>query len=205
MLVKQIVNSVFNSNSYIISDENSDWVWLIDVGELEGVIDSLSQDTMVRGLFITHPHYDHIYGINKLIELFPDCIVYASEEGKKGLSSAKLNLSFYHDEPIEFSGTNFQLLAENDKVELFENCSLEVLETPGHNWGCLTFKIKNYLFTGDSFIPGVEVVTKLKGGDREANKKSIQKIMNNISENTIICPGHGKMTHSGEIAIPKEE
>ena len=108
--------------------------------------------------------------------------------------SDKLNLSYYHDDPINFKGSNVQILYETDKIELFENCFLETLETPGHNWGCLTYKIENYLFTGDSYIPNVKVVTKLKGGDRDASKKSLQKIMDNISENTIICPGHGEIT-----------
>jgi hypothetical protein len=60
---------------------------------------------------------------------------------------------------------------------VFDNYFLEILETPGHNWSCLTFKIQNYLFTGDSYIPGVAVVTKLKGGDGLSNRKSLKKIM----------------------------
>ena len=196
MHVKQVVNSVFNSNTYIISESTSNWVWLIDVGDIEGVFNSLSNNSIIKGVFITHPHYDHIYGINKLIESFPDCIVFTSEEGKRGLSSSKLNLSFYHEEPIVYDGSNIIILSESDKIELYQNTYLETLETPGHNVGCLTFKIENYIFTGDSYIPNVEVVTKLKGGDREASKKSLQKIMANISGKTIICPGHGYITQN---------
>jgi glyoxylase-like metal-dependent hydrolase (beta-lactamase superfamily II) len=196
MEVKQLVNSVFTSNTYIVSDNNSDWVWLIDVGDIKGVLNSLTKGTYVKGVFITHPHFDHIYGINKLVDLFPECLVFTSEDGKQGLFSDKLNLSYYHNDPITFLGSNIQILRENDTIELFENYFLEALETPGHNWGCLTYKIGNYLFTGDSYIPNVPVVTKLKGGDRESNKKSLQKIKDNISENTIICPGHGEMTKS---------
>jgi glyoxylase-like metal-dependent hydrolase (beta-lactamase superfamily II) len=125
-------------------------------------------------------------------------MVFASEEGKKGLSSAKLNLSLYHEDPIEYSGSNLHILAESDKVELFQNCFLVTLETPGHNWDCLTYKVGKYLFTGDSYIPGIEVVTKLKGGNREASKKSIQKIVKSFSKKTIICPGHGKMQSVNE-------
>jgi hydroxyacylglutathione hydrolase len=194
MQLKQIVNSVFNSNTYIISEDNYDWVWLIDIGEMDGVLNVMPKNAIVKGVFITHPHYDHIYGLNKLIDLFPKCCVFTSENGKEGLYSDKLNLSFYHEEPIIFKGSIIQILHETDKIELFENCFLETLETPGHNWGCLTFKIGDYLITGDSFIPNIEVVTKLKGGDKESSKKSIQKIKRNISDDTIICPGHGKMT-----------
>ena len=194
MQVVRIVNSVFTSNTYIISEAKSNWVWLIDVGDIEGVLESLPEDAIVKGVFITHPHFDHIYGINKLIDSFPDCIVFTSEYGKKGLFSDKLNLSYYHDDPINFLGSNVQILHETDKIELFKNCFLETLETPGHNWSCLTYKVEKYLFTGDSYIPNVEVVTKLKGGDREASKRSLQKIMDNIFNETIVCPGHGEMT-----------
>ena len=193
MQVKQIVNSVFTSNTYILSEAKSKWVWLIDIGDIKGVLNSLSKDKIVKGVFITHTHYDHIYGINKLIASFPNCIVFTSEYGKKGLFSDKLNLSYYHEDLINFRGSNVKILHETNRIELFENCFLETLETPGHNWGCLTYKVDNYLFTGDSYIPNVKVVTKLKGGDRGENKKSLQKIMDNISENTIICPGHEGM------------
>jgi glyoxylase-like metal-dependent hydrolase (beta-lactamase superfamily II) len=198
MHVKQLINSVFTSNTYIISETKSKWVWLIDTGETDGVLNYLARETLVKGVFITHPHFDHIYGINKLIDSFPDCIVHTSEQGMKGLFSDKLNLSYYHNEPIIFKGTNIQILHEPDKTELFENCFLETLETPGHNWGCLTYRTENYLFTGDSYIPNAKVVTKLKGGNKEASKKSLQKIMDNISKNTIICPGHGEMTQIKE-------
>lgn len=194
MLVQQIVNSIFASNTYILSENNSDLVWLIDVGDIENVLKQIPNNKIINGVFITHPHYDHIYGLNKLINLNPDCTVFTSPEGEKGLFSEKLNLSFYHEEPLIFMGSSVVILHESERIGLFDNCFLETLETPGHNWGCLTFKIENYLFTGDSYIPGFDVVTKLKGGDREANKKSLQKIMNNITEKTIICPGHGAMT-----------
>ena len=192
--VKQVVNEIFTSNTFLLSQSSSTRVWLIDVGNIEGALKSLSVGSQIAGVFITHAHYDHIYGINRLIEAFPACIVFASEQTKEGLFSDKLNLSFYHEDPIIFNGSNVQILHENNKIELFNNCYLEVIETPGHNWGCLTFKVENYLFTGDSFIPNVEVVTKLKGGNKEANKKSLQKIMDNISNETIVCPGHGMMT-----------
>jgi len=196
MKVKQIINSEFSSNTYIISDPASDWVWLIDIGEFDEVLNCLNKEVLVRGVFITHPHFDHIYGINQLIDNFPDCKVYISEEGRKALFSDKLNLSYYHNESIIFRGSNVQILCETDKIGLFERCFLETLETPGHNQGCLTFKIEEYLFTGDSYIPNVEVVTKLKGGNKEASKKSLQKISDNICENTIICPGHGEMRNN---------
>lgn len=193
MQVNQVVNSVYNSNTYVISKNGCNWVWLIDIGEIEGILKYLDGSKYVKGVFITHSHIDHIYGINKLVDLFPDCIVYISDKGKEGLASDKMNLSFYHEDPVVFNGPNIKILKEEDNVILYENVILEAMETPGHNQGCLTFKIGNYIFTGDSYIPGYEVVTKLKDGNREASLKSLVKIKANISPNTIVCPGHGEM------------
>lgn len=194
MTVKQIVNPIFTSNNYIITKKGIDSVWLVDIGNIDSVLNTISKNNYIKGVFITHPHFDHIYGINKLVETFPDCTVYTSSAGKLGLSSAKLNLSFYHEKPIEYVGENISVLKENDTIELFDDVFIQTLETPGHNMGCLSFKINNFLFTGDSFIPNVDVVTKLKGGDKEANKKSLEKIMSCISKDTVICPGHREMT-----------
>lgn len=195
MQIKQIVNSVFTSNTYIISEAKYNWVWLIDIGDFDGVLHGLSDNSIVKGVFITHAHHDHIYGINRLIDTFPKCLVYTSEFGKEGLYSEKLNLSFYREDPVVFKGSQVQILHESDRIELFDNCFLETLETPGHNWGCLTYTVENFLFTGDSYIPNIDVVTKLKGGNREASKLSLKKIFEVHNNDTIICPGHGSILY----------
>lgn len=190
--VTQVVNDIFNSNTFIISHDNHEYVWLIDAGNINGITNYLPNNQTIKGAFITHPHFDHIYGINELIRKFPECKIYASAMTRDGLYSAKLNLSFYHDSPIEFEGENVAILEEGDAVKIFNNCFIEIMETPGHYGGCLTFKMNDYLFTGDSFIPGHDVVTKLKGGNKEAARQSLTRIKNASSETTIICPGHGE-------------
>ena len=56
-------------------------------------------------------------------------------------------------------------------IELFTNYHLKVLETVGHNNGCLSFVIKEGIFTGDALIPGNPTVTKLKSGNKKTQKK----------------------------------
>lgn len=193
MLVQQIVHQAFTSNTYIISGKADDEVWLVDIGNFEGAMELISDTKKVKGVFITHYHYDHIYGINDLINRFPNCEIYASSHTIEGLYSDKMNLSFYFESPIIFQGKKTVTIKENDIINLFEGANLEVIETPGHNLGCLSFKVNNYLFTGDSFIPNFDVITKLKGGDKGANKLSLQKIKNKIVCGTCVCPGHGNL------------
>lgn len=192
MKVVQLSNAIFTSNTYCISSAKSNKVWLIDIVDAPQLIEALSPEQVVEGVFITHAHYDHIYGINELTGKFPDCKVYVSDYGKYGLYCDKTNLSFYHEDPVVFRGTNLQVVKDGDIITLWESCLLEVIHTPGHNPGSLTFKVGQYLFTGDSYIPGVKVVTKLKGGNRKENEASLAKIHSLIQEDTVICPGHGK-------------
>jgi hydroxyacylglutathione hydrolase len=189
----QIINSVFASNTFVIYNKKYNKAWLIDIGDFDKIMSELSKDVDVSGVFITHYHHDHIFGINSLIQAFPNCNVYISENGVEGLYSDKVNLSYYYDEPIIFKGSEVNILRNCDRVLLFEDCFLEAISTPGHNWSCMTYKMNNYLFTGDSFIPNTKVVTKLKGGDVDESRKSLIKIMKLISEDTTICPGHGEM------------
>ena len=112
MEIRQIVNSVFNSNSFILSEAGSLNVFLIDIGDFNPIISQMKEDAMIKGVFLTHTHYDHIYGIRELVKAYPDCIVYTSSFGQEALASNKKNFSRYHNDPIVFTNTNLQVLKE---------------------------------------------------------------------------------------------
>lgn len=190
MNISQHINSIFNSNTYLIEDKSYDYCWLIDIGDTDYLIDN---SLNIKGIFLTHSHFDHIYGINKIIEKFPNCTIYTSKSGGDALYSDKLNLSKYHESPLIFSGNNIKIINENHKLEIFPNIYLEVLATPGHCSSCLTYYTDNYIFTGDSYIPGVKVVTNLPKGNKIQAQESLEKIKE-LAKNRIICPGHGEIT-----------
>lgn len=190
MNISQHINSIFNSNTYLIKDKSYDYCWLIDIGDTDYLIDN---SLNINGIFLTHSHFDHIYGINKIIEKFPDCIIYTSKSGNEALYSDKLNLSKYHESPLIFNGNNVKIINENDKIEIFPNISLEVIETPGHCPSCLTYYTNKYIFTGDSYIPGINLVTNLPKGNKIQAQESLEKIKE-LAKNRIICPGHGEIT-----------
>lgn len=55
------------------------------------------------------------------------------------------------------------------------------------------------LFHGDSYIPGVETVTKLRGGNKEDNERSLMKLKALFSPDTLVCPGHGSIMYVKDI------
>ena len=192
--VKQIVNRIFASNTYVISSEGSLDCWLVDVGDFEKVLHILPPSSTVRGVFLTHTHFDHIYGINELYRAFPEIVVFTSEYGKEALYSSKKNFSLYHESPIEYEGSRVHILNEGDVVELYPTVEMKVFSTPGHCPSCLTYEVDNKLFTGDSYIPDVKVVSKLPRGNKEVARASECRIIE-LSIDKDVYPGHGSVLY----------
>lgn len=184
-------------------DRLSDEACLIDIGEYAQTKMFLNQRKSVRALILTHAHYDHIYHINELLQDYPNCRVYASTYTLNALGNPKLNLSFYHEDPVSFQGDGLVAISNNDRLSLTQNLTAEVIATPGHTPGCLTYRIGPYLFTGDAYIPGYKVVTKLKGGNKEDGAKSVAKIRTLLNEGTLLCPGHGPVYRITDSNIPE--
>lgn len=190
---EKIENSWFNSNTYILSEKNETNVWLVDCGDFYKIEDWLQKyNKVLKGIFVTHSHFDHIYGINDALLLYPDINVFVSKnEGINIITDSKRNGSKYTEKPFEIHSNNFKELEDIDVIHLFSNnYSLIVYETMGHSVDSLSFAIDKYLFTGDAYIPGIKVVTKLKGGNKEQADNSIKRIISFMNKDTILCPGH---------------
>ena len=193
MKVSHIVNSVYASRTYILSQEGNPSVWLVDCGDMPPIVDMLSSvggsSFEIKGVLLTHAHYDHIYGLPKLTELFPSLRVYTNEVGKKALTNERLNFSKYHEDPINYETDNVVICEDGDEIELFDGVKAVVHYTPGHNPACLTYEVGDYLFTGDSYIPGIKIVTNLPGGNKALAAESLEKILR-LAEGKEVCPGH---------------
>lgn len=190
MTIERIVNSVFTSNTFIITENNYPYCWLIDVGDVDPILGKI-KNKVVKGILLTHVHYDHIYGINKVMNLFPDCMVFTSADGRDALYSDKLNFSRYHDDPIILESDNVTVLKENDKIDLFPDIILNSIYTPGHDKSCITYYNDNVIFTGDSYIPNIKVVTSFPRSNKEDSAKSLEIILK-LTETRSIYPGHNE-------------
>ena len=193
MKISHIVNSVFTSRTYILTQKGCPSVWLVDCGDVPPIVDMLSSlgggSSEIKGVLLTHAHYDHIYGLLKLKERFPLLQVYTNEYGKKALTDIRLNYSKYHNDPIVYESENVVACEEGSVIELFDGVQAKVYHTPGHSPSCLTYEVCDYLFTGDAYIPGIKVVTTLKGGDKRKATESVERILR-LSEGKTVCAGH---------------
>lgn len=186
-----ITNTIFTSKTYILYKKGHNGAWLVDIGDIEPVTRFLTERHLsVAGVFLTHAHFDHIYGLEALVDRFPECKVYVCEYAKQALASEKLNMSKYHGTPIIFTSDNVIVVKEGDIMPLFAGePELEFYETPGHNPGCLTMVLGDKIFTGDAYIPGVGANTRLPRADKEMAKVSLERIMK-LAEGKDILSGH---------------
>lgn len=191
--VYQIANSFKNSNTFIVAPEGSDKVWLVDIGDEEPAL-SVIGDKSVEGIFLTHAHLDHIYGIKDVLREFPNCVVYGSGICLEYLFDDRKNLSLYYERPLSLDIDKGRMLSDNDIVYLYGDISIECFYTPGHTPDSVCYQIKDLIFTGDAYIPGIPTVTILRGGNKQLADESIRLIKTRMNSSTIILPGHGNVT-----------
>lgn len=183
--VDYIVNRVFTSRTYILSDSDSDEVWLVDCGDAE------KMERPVTGVLLTHSHSDHIYGLNKLLEKNPSVKIYTNAFGLEALVAPKLNISRYHTEYGDFVLKDIgavEVLKEGDVLDVLGQ-KVEVFETPGHDESCLCYKIGDCFFSGDSYIPGVKVTAPFPHSSKTVAIESEKRIIN-LSAGCYVYPGH---------------
>lgn len=178
MRVLSHTNSLFDSMSYAYNGI------LIDPGD---VWDGFSN---VSKVLLTHAHFDHIYGLNDLLKISPEAKVYTNEFGREMLLNPRKNLSFYHETPFVFEHTeNIVIVNDGDEIELGNGQIAKAVFTPGHNPSCITWIIKDAIFTGDSYIPGIKTVTNLPKANKIQSLES-ENLIERLAIGKTIYPGH---------------
>lgn len=178
MEIRSHCNSLFASATYRFGSV------LVDAGdEWEGFAG-------VKAILLTHGHFDHIYGLNRIVEMNPDVVVYTNEAGRDALLSDKKNMSRYHDMPFVFTyPDNIRIVSDREKIQLGDGLIAEAHFSPGHNPGCITWVVGKAIFTGDAYIPGIKTVTNLPGSDKELAALTEERIKK-LAAGKQIFPGH---------------
>lgn len=204
--VVRFVNSRFGSNTFILSHPEHDDIWVVDPGDTEPVFEWMKtqRKSSVSGIFLTHAHFDHIYGMNEIASRYPSFIVYVSNEyGLDALHNPKINGSKYTEEgPIVISDSA-KVEYYSDAMRLWDKVEMKTINTPGHSDDSQCLLVDGMLFTGDTLIKDVRTVTKLKGGSVEKLEESMKVIAALKGNNLRVMPGHGDRFELDEYDLSK--
>ncbi|MBC2855797.1 MAG: MBL fold metallo-hydrolase [Cetobacterium sp.] len=198
MNIKNFPMGSYLTNCYLVWDKEKN-ASLFDCGGergLDSLLGFLKQNNLnLKNLILTHGHGDHIGGINKLINIFPEIKVYIGKEDAPFLSNSTLSLSqFIQGYDFVFEG-DFTTLKEGDTIADFE-----VIDTPGHTIGskCFYNKENNLMITGDTLFRRSYGRYDLPTGNFDNLQKSLRKICENYPPETIVYNSHTDSTTLGE-------
>lgn len=192
IIINYITNSIFSSRTYWLKENKQERVWLVDCGDVEEVVQKLPEKSKVVGVLLTHVHFDHIYGLNQLMRLFPECKIYTNDFGQKSLTDPKRNFSRYHTDVDDFIFEHPEkvvVVGEGERIELFEGVYADVFFTPGHDESCLCYEVDGNLFTGDAYIPGIKTVTTFPHSSKKKAMESDLRI-GFLARGMMVYPGH---------------
>ena len=149
----------------------------------------------VEAILLTHGHFDHMLGAEKMREL-TGAKVYALQEEEPLLLDAGLNLSASWAEPVTLKADVF--VKDGQELEI-AGMSFKVLHTPGHTeGGCgFYFAEAGILISGDSLFQESIGRTDFPGGSMSKLVRSVKEKFLSLPEETRVFPGHGGSTTVG--------
>ena len=202
MEIKTFVNNPVPSNCFlIIKDEH---VIVVDPGSKdcsELITYIKSKKFIVDYIILTHDHFDHVWGADKLRGEFDAPIVCSGIcKNKLSIPQNYFNLLYYEDNTY-FKIDNIEfIILDNSSIE-WMNEKILFITTPGHSKGSICFSIGRFLFTGDTILKGFKpLILKRHEGSWIEFRNSIKKIFSCYSNDTKVFPGHGDSFLLGEVS-----
>lgn len=183
-----------DGNSYVAASAGEAVV--IDSASPERIVDALRANKLTpKYLILTHGHFDHITGVEKIKREFPGIKVFINPADADKLGDPVKNLATMFGARVVVRAETSPL--SDGTVLKFGQTSLEVMATPGHSEGSISVKIGTTLFTGDTLFKGTVGRTDIPGGDLRKLSASLNKLMK-LPDATKVRPGHGGTTTIGE-------
>jgi glyoxylase-like metal-dependent hydrolase (beta-lactamase superfamily II) len=191
-MVKAILNQ-YTENTYVINEKKE--AIIIDPGAHFKEIDQYinEQDYIVKGILLTHGHFDHLYSLEQTQAAY-NCPVYIYNKERDFLFDPSLNLSSTLHSPLIFKNKSSVVLLEEDSIISLGNEKISVLHTPGHTRGSVCYRYKRFLFSGDTLFKGTIGRSDLPTSNKKQLMDSLKRILSKCRDNTIVYPGHGSFT-----------
>ncbi len=199
--IQVFVFNPYQENTYVVSDETKSCV-IIDPGcyrpeEKQLLVDYIEQNGL-KPIYLlnTHGHIDHMLG-NYFVKEKYQIPFLTHEIVVQELESVISYAAAFGMNP-DPSPAPDQLVGEGDIIT-FGQTSFEVMFTPGHSAGHISFyhRESQQLFSGDVLFQGSIGRTDLPGGDSQTLMQTIENKLLPLGDEVRVYTGHGGSTTIG--------
>lgn len=186
----------WKQNTYIVTHVLSSNTIVVDPGDNAVFLIKHIQDKggNVTRILLTHPHHDHVGAASQLSQHF-NVVCELHKLDVKLLMHAPMYALRFANRKIS-SVSRFQHFEELSILS--EEPVVQSLHTPGHTKGSVCYLFDGFVLTGDTLLYKHVGRTDLPGSCVEEISKSVKKLLNHLSDEITVFPGHGKPWTIGE-------
>jgi hydroxyacylglutathione hydrolase len=160
---------------YFVGDPKTREVAVIDPAWDVGRIIEMAQehDLTITKILITHSHFDHINGVEDLLNH----------------TKAKVYINKAEAEFMKAVWPELVLVEGGDTTQIGD-VELRFIHTPGHTPGSQCFLVQNNLISGDTLFIGACGRCDLPGSNPEDMYYSLTQTLAQLDDRTVVFPGH---------------
>lgn len=196
-----------NNNSYIIF--KNDYAIVIDPSFNVKAIQNFLEEKNINkiAILVTHYHYDHMGELIELANIYPNTNIYMGKQEEYYLSREYSNvynnlLKLLNNELFK---ANLVYFTKAEEKIVLEDIQIKAIHTPAHTIGSYTYNFENIFFTGDFIFS--DTIGFLDEANDGINLfiSSIHNLMNYLSLDSLICPGHNNIAEWSEVKRINQE
>ena len=160
---------------YLISDRDSGRAAVVDPAwEVSNIIElAKNRGVEITDILLTHSHFDHINGIEKILQDHDAQVHILKQEAKFWGQFDDARCTHHGGDRIKLGSTE-----------------IEILHTPGHTPGSACYRLGNELITGDTLFVFGCGRCDLAGGDPHQMYHTLKKMGAELPSDICIHPGH---------------
>ncbi len=201
MRLETFVLGMVETNTYVIIQEETKEALVIDPADTPSkFVDYFEKEGLeLKGILLTHGHFDHIMGVNALQEKY-GAPIYATDAEDVLLTDPRMNASIQVGKQIKVEKTNS--VKDGEVLEL-AGFQIKVITTPGHTIGgcCYYFESEKKVFTGDTLFCRDIGRTDLPTGSYATLIQSIREKLLILPKEVVVYPGHMMTTMIGDESV----
>jgi len=185
-----VTGEKWKQNTYIVTHRSSFNTIIIDPGDsADLLIQHIQNDGgKVSRILLTHPHHDHVGAAAQASEYFDVTCELHKQDVRLLMHAPMYALSFASKKisPVSRFQPFDELCLPSEEPALLS------IHTPGHTKGSVCYLFDDFAMTGDTLLHSHVGRTDLPGSCAEEISGSVRELLNQLRDDVLMFPGHGK-------------